>query len=157
MDGISLFRNWTICFSTESCIFTSFSICKLRMKGQPCTSHLDYEEGSLSLGFRHVSLLWEGKGTEKHRGIFSLCPGICWWRVGPSSEQEAAESRRLWGEAFVPIIVSAWLRDVISTIRNELQSLSAFFLNILSSVWRKTQLLCHTFSHGKEECHFLIN
>lgn len=42
--------------------------------------------------------------------------------------------------------MSAWLKDIIFTIRNE-----------LPVPLRKTQLLCHTFSHGKEECHFLIN
>lgn len=78
-----LFKNWTICFSTESHIFTSYAICKLKMKGQPCTSHCDYEEGSLSLVFSHVSVLWEGKGTEEHRGIFRLCSGHLLMENGP--------------------------------------------------------------------------
>lgn len=70
-------------FSTELCIFTSFSICKLKMKGQPGTSHLDYEESSLSLGFSHVSVLWEGKGLEEHGGIFSLCSRHLLMESGP--------------------------------------------------------------------------
>lgn len=136
-------RSGSICFSTVSCIFTSDSICKLKMK----CSHVLFpgimEESGSRLVFSHLSVLWEGKEKDEvpwhllSVGWASANEEWALWQI--LSQQSTAESNS-------SCIESIWLKDMISAIRSKLLiPVRVLSLHPLISQKKSSWLLCHIF------------